>query len=244
MKIERPAARSWRDPSRDPARIRAIFAHIVRRYDRINRVMSLGLDQGWRAAAAEAVVQAPPGPVLDVGVGTGDLARAVARRGRRVVGADFCRPMLQAAQPKLLGQHPPIALVEGDALALPFADGVFAAVMAGFSLRNVADLDRVLREAYRVTQPGGRLVSLEMCAPQRWRWVHQLYQNLAMPSLGALFGGAVAAYLYLPVSIRTFPTAEGLAHRMAAAGWQVRYRNLALGAVAVHVGSRPPESGW
>jgi len=226
---------------RDPARIRAIFARIVRRYDRINRVLSLGLDRGWREVAAEAVAQAPPGPVLDVGVGTGELARAVTCHGRPVVlGVDFCRPMLQAAQSKIASQHLPIALVEGDALALPFADGAFAVGAAGFSLRNVADLDRVLREAYRVTMPGGRLVSLEMCAPQRWRRTHQLYQTLAMPILGALFGGAVAAYLYLPVSIRTFPTAEGLRQRMESAGWQrVRYLSLAWGAVAIHIGERP-----
>ncbi len=234
---------SWRDPSRDPVRIRELFTGIVRRYDLINRVMSLGLDRRWREVAADWVVGAPPGPVLDVGVGTGDLALAVARRGRHVVGADFCRPMLEAAQAKYVGQadrlpHSP-ALVEGDALSLPVPDAAFAAVMAGFSLRNVADLDRVLREAYRVTMPGGRFVSLEMVPPRRWRWAHRLYRNLAMPGLGACLGGAVAAYVYLPVSIQTFPDAERLAQRLAAAGWrQVRYRNLALGAVAVHVGER------
>jgi demethylmenaquinone methyltransferase/2-methoxy-6-polyprenyl-1,4-benzoquinol methylase len=212
----------------------------VRRYDRINRVMSMGRDTGWREAAADLVAAAPPGLVLDVGVGTGDLALAVARRGRHIVGTDFCRPMLQAAQPKIAGQRPGIVLVEGDALAPPFPDGMFAAVMAGFSLRNVADLDRTLREARRVTMPGGRLVSLEMVPPDRWRWVHRLYQNLAMPALGALFGGQTAAYCYLPVSIRTFPTAEALRQRMEQAGWQrVRYRTLALGAVAIHLGERP-----
>lgn len=226
---------------RDPALIRGFFTNIVRRYDRINRVMSLGMDQGWREATADEVAAAPPGPVLDVGAGTGDLALAVARRGRRIAGLDFCRPMLQAAQPKLATQvpRPPITLAEGDALSLPFPDGSFAAVMAGFSLRNVADLDCVLREARRVTAPGGRFVSLEMCPPLRWRWAHRLYQSLAMPVLGACFGGAVAAYCYLPVSIRTFPDAEALVQRMEQAGWQqVRYRSLALGAVAVHVGER------
>lgn len=222
---------------RDPTLIRGFFTSIVRRYDRINRVMSLGMDLAWREVAADLVAAASPGPVLDVGVGTGDLALAVARRGRRIVGTDFCRPMLQAAQPKIADLSPPIVLVEGDALSLPVPDAAFAAVMAGFSLRNVADLDRVLQEAHRVTVPGGRFVSLEMVPPHRLRWAHRLYQNLAMPALGACFGGALAAYCYLPVSIRTFPSAAALRHRMEQAGWQqVRYHTLALGAVAVHVG--------
>jgi len=157
---------------RDPTRI-------VQRYDRINRVMSMGLDLGWREAAADAVAAAPPGLVLDVGVGTGDLALAVARRGRRIVGVDFCRPMLDAAQSKCVGQNATRsmtnipALVEGDALWLPFPDASFAAAtrprpdwVAGFSLRNVADLDRVLREAYRATAPGGRFVSSENTPPR------------------------------------------------------------------------------
>ncbi|MBU0494442.1 MAG: ubiquinone/menaquinone biosynthesis methyltransferase [Chloroflexi bacterium] len=229
---------SPRDPSRAPSRIRGFFTSIVRRYDRINRVMSLGMDLGWREAAADEVAGAPPGLVLDVGVGTGDLALAVSRRGRCIVGVDFCRPMLQAARPKVADVS--VALVEGDALALPVPDASYAAVMAGFSLRNVADLDRALCEAYRVTRPGGRFVSLEMCPPRRWRWAHWLYQQVAMPVLGACFGGAVSAYRYLPVSIQTFPDAEGLVQRMEAAGWwQVRYRTLGLGAVAVHVATRP-----
>lgn len=224
---------------RDPTRIRGFFTRIVRRYDRINRVMSMGMDLAWREVVADLVAAAPPGPVLDVGVGTGDLALAVARRDRRIVGTDFCRPMLQAAQPKIADQRLRITLVEGDALSLPVPDAAFAAVMAGFSLRNVADLDRVLREAHRVTIPGGRFVSLEMVPPHRLRWAHRLYQDLAMPALGACFGGAVAAYCYLPVSIRTFPSAAALHHRMEQAGWRrVRYRTLALGAVAMHVGER------
>ena len=226
---------------RDPTRIQALFAGIVRRYDLVNRLMSMGMDVGWRAVAADLVTSAPPGPILDVGIGTGDLALAVTRRNRRVVGADFCRPMLQAAQCKIATKSPSPApaLVEGDALALPFPDATFAAAMAGFSLRNVVNLDRALQEAWRMTVPGGRLVCLEMVPPQRLRWAHRLYQDLAMPTLEACFGGAVGAYRYLPVSIRAFPSAKALRQRMEQAGWQrVCYRTLALGAVAVHVGER------
>ena len=218
--------------------VRSMFAGISPRYDLMNRLMTFGLDQGWRRrVVAEAAVPAG-GCVLDVATGTGDIALAFSL-GVKVVGADFCLPMLTQAQQKAGSGR--VAFVAGDALALPFAANTFDAVTSGFAMRNVTDVRATFAEMHRVTRPGGRVVCLEVARPGNpvLRWGHGLYFGNVVPLLGRMVAGQPAAYAYLPASAGRFPPPPELAAIMEAAGWRrVRYVLLGLGAVAVHVGEK------
>ncbi len=221
--------------------IRDMFAGVAPRYDLLNRLISAFLDEGWRRRAACAVDQAPPGPVLDLCCGTGDQARAVWRRGRRVAAADFTIPMLALARRKLsaLGAAPPAPLA-ADALELPFPAAAFAGAVVSFGLRNVADLDRALAELRRVLAPGGRLVVLEAAVPANplVRPFHQAYCRWLLPALGALLSPRGSAYRYLPASVADFPSREAFLARMAAAGFTDHsFHDLSLGAVCLYRGT-------
>jgi demethylmenaquinone methyltransferase/2-methoxy-6-polyprenyl-1,4-benzoquinol methylase len=225
----------------EPDHVRAMFDRITPAYDRMNRIMSLGMDGGWRTLAVRASGLAPGGTALDVCCGTGDLAiellDAVSTRGR-VVGLDFSEAMLDAARRK----SSQIEWVRGDALALPFADGEFAAATIGFGMRNLADPLRGFAELARVVRPGGRVVCLELTEPPAWAAPFaRLWTDRAVPLLGRLVARETDAYRYLPASVHRFPPAEELAAVMGRAGLRrVRFRRLSGGAVAVHVGTVPP----
>jgi len=216
--------------------VRAMFGRISPRYDLMNRLMTFGLDQGWRRRVVAEAAVPPGGRVLDVATGTGDIALAFGP-DVRVVGADFCEPMLTIGRCKA-GQRA-VAFAAGDALALPFANGSFHAVTSGFAMRNVADIGAAFAEMQRVTRPGGRVVCLEVARPRQAlvRWGHSLYFGRVVPVLGRLVAGQPAAYAYLPASAGRFPPPPELAAIMEAAGWrQVRYTLVGLGAAAIHVG--------
>jgi demethylmenaquinone methyltransferase / 2-methoxy-6-polyprenyl-1,4-benzoquinol methylase len=223
-----------------PDQVRAMFDRITPAYDRMNRLMSLGMYGSWRALAVRASGVAPGDPALDVCCGTGDLAiellDAVSTRGR-VVGLDFSEAMLDAARRK----SSQIEWVRGDALALPFGDGEFAAATIGFGMRNLADPLRGFAELARVVRPGGRVVCLELTDPPAWAAPFaRLWTDRAVPVLGRLVARETDAYRYLPASVHRFPPADQLAAVMGRAGLRrVRYRRLSGGAVAVHVGTVP-----
>ena len=195
--------------------VQAMFDRIAQVYDRMNSVMTAGLHHRWRARAGDLAAVSAGSRALDVATGTGDLAVELARRGASVVGLDFSTRMLELAQDKAPG----IEWVQGNALSLPHGHGEFDAVTVGFGARNFADLDRGLGEMARVTRPGGRVVVLEITAPQRppLSWFFRLWFDRLVPGLGRLAGDS-AAYSYLPSSVRRFPGPEQLAERMAAAG--------------------------
>ncbi len=225
-------------------RVRAMFGRIVPRYDLMNAIMTGGMDRRWRRLTAEAVRPAG-GRALDLATGTGDLARALVRAGaRRVVAADFTPGMLAAARPKVtradVGRDR-IVLCAADALRLPFKDEAFDCAVNGFLLRNVADLPRTLAELHRVLKPGGRVACLDLTPPPpAFAPVFRLYFDNVVPLIGGLVSGDLAAYRYLPASVRSFPTAPRLARMLAAVGFeQVRYRRLGLGTVALHTGVKP-----
>ena len=223
-----------------PDQVRAMFDRITPAYDRMNRLMSLGMDGSWRSLAVKASGVAPGDAALDVCCGTGDLAiellDAVSTRGR-VVGLDFSPAMLDAARRK----SSQVEWVQGDALALPFADGEFAAATIGFGMRNLSDPLRGFAELGRVVRPGGRVVCLELTPPPAWAAPFaRLWTDRAVPLLGRLIARETDAYRYLPASVHRFPPAEELAAVMGRAGLRrVRFRRLSGGAVAVHVGTVP-----
>jgi demethylmenaquinone methyltransferase/2-methoxy-6-polyprenyl-1,4-benzoquinol methylase len=225
--------------------VRRMFGRIARRYDLMNAVMTFGQDGRWRRRAARLALSSggPGGRVaLDIGAGTGDLARALAEAGaQRVVAADFSETMLLQAQRKLQAIES-IDLAAADALRLPFADAVFDCVTNGFLLRNVADLGATLRELRRVLRPGGRLVCLEIThPPARVDPLFRPYFEGIVPLLGWIIAGDAAAYRYLPASVRPFPDPDGLAAMLREAGFvDVSYRRLNIGVVALHTGLKPP----
>lgn len=217
-----------------------MFGRIVPRYDRMNRLMSFGMDVGWRRLAAEAVE--PRGKrVLDLGTGTGDLAHELARRGAAgVVGADFSPAMLAVASGRYAGGGH-YAWLAADGHHLPFRDASFDALTNAFVLRNLVDLPGALREMARVLRPGGRLVCLDMTQPPPgvFAAAYRLYFNHIMPPIAGLLSGDRAAYRYLPNSLSGFPDADALASMLQEAGFHdVRYHRLGGGAVALHIAER------
>lgn len=228
-------------PGRLPAgEVQEMFERIAPRYDLLNRLMTAGLDRRWREAAAAAADVAVGETALDVCTGTGDLAFALARRvgpRGRVVGLDFADNMLERARAKAVERLELVEFVQGDALALPFADDVFDGATVAFGIRNVADLGRGIAEMARVVRPGGRVVILEITTPRRLRRFYELWFDHVVPLLGKLLGRDGAAYGYLPASVKRFPHPPVLAAAMVEAGLEdVRWQLFAGGIVALHYG--------
>jgi demethylmenaquinone methyltransferase/2-methoxy-6-polyprenyl-1,4-benzoquinol methylase len=204
----------------------AMFDRIADRYDHLNRVLSLGMDHGWRRAAVRALALPPGAEVLDLATGTADLAIRIATSvpGTRVVGVDPSAGMLMVGRRKIaacgLAGH--VTLVTGDAEALPFADGRFAGTAIAFGIRNVPDRLGGLREMGRVTRPGGRIVVLELAEPRDGLFgrTARFYVRSVVPRVGGWLSGA-REYRYLQESIATFPPAEEFAALMRASGLRV-----------------------
>jgi demethylmenaquinone methyltransferase / 2-methoxy-6-polyprenyl-1,4-benzoquinol methylase len=225
-----------------------MFDRIVPRYDLLNRLMTGGRDVSWRhLAVREALRGIDPSraDVLDLATGTGDLAIALRDAGARaVVGLDFSPRMLAEAARKdaCSGSSHQINWIEGDAMALPFADHAFDAVTVGFGLRNMPSYLAALREVVRVLRPGGTFVCLET-TPLTWpafRTAFDWYFARVVPLVGGLLSGDRDAYAYLPASAAAFPDAETLGQLMYAAGFTaVRYLRLGGGTVALHVARKP-----
>jgi demethylmenaquinone methyltransferase/2-methoxy-6-polyprenyl-1,4-benzoquinol methylase len=220
--------------------VEAMFDRIARVYDRMNAVMTAGMDRRWRERAADLANVGAGDRVLDVATGTGDLAIELSGRvgaGGEVVGLDFSEGMLELAREKAPG----IRFEQGSALELPYADGEFAAATVGFGARNFSDLGRGLAEMRRVVQPGGRVVVLEITTPQRppLSWFFRLWFDSVVPALGR-FAGDSDAYTYLPSSVRRFPGPSELGAELVATGLaDVRWVLTAGGIIAIHVGTVP-----
>jgi demethylmenaquinone methyltransferase/2-methoxy-6-polyprenyl-1,4-benzoquinol methylase len=226
------------DLQKEPREIAAMFDGVAGRYDRTNTVLSFGQDRGWRRATRRALGLRPGERVLDLAAGTGVSTEELARSGADAVGVDISLGMLRAGR----ATRPGVRLLAGDALALPFRNGVFDAVTISFGLRNVHDTGAALRELARVTRPGGRLVVCEFSHPTSaaFRAVYLEYLMRALPSVARRVAANPAAYVYLAESIRAWPDQAGLAARLTAAGWtQVGWRNLTGGVVALHRARRP-----
>jgi demethylmenaquinone methyltransferase / 2-methoxy-6-polyprenyl-1,4-benzoquinol methylase len=224
-------------------RVREMFATIANRYDLLNHLLSANVDKRWRRIVATKVREKLRAPsdsrVLDVACGTGDLSRTLFEiTGARVVGTDFCRPMLDIAAGKISSQIP---LIEGDALRLPFRSGSFDAVTIAFGLRNLSSVEDGLAELCRVLKPGGWVAVLECSRPSNaiLRGLYGVYFRGVLPLIGGAISGSLSAYAYLPASVQNFPNQRRLALLMEQAGFdQVGYKNLTGGVAALHMGRK------
>jgi demethylmenaquinone methyltransferase/2-methoxy-6-polyprenyl-1,4-benzoquinol methylase len=231
------------DEAAKAQRVRGVFDSVAPRYDLMNDLMSAGLHRAWKAYAV-AVADVRPGQrVLDLAGGTGDLARAFARKvgdDGVVVHTDINGAMLEAGRARLLDEGIVLPTVLCDAERLPFADASFDLVSVAFGLRNMTHKDRALREMARVLRPGARVLVLEfsrVAAPlsKAYDW----YCFSVLPRLGKLVAGDADSYRYLAESIRMHPDQQALAAMMKEAGFgHVDVHNLTAGVVALHVGVR------
>lgn len=225
---------------KQPREVAAMFDKVARRYDVTNDVLSLGQDRLWRRAVIAAVDPQPGERVLDLAAGTGTSSEPFRAAGAFVAPCDFSFGMLE------VGKHvrPWLPFLAGDAMRLPFADGVFDAVTISFGLRNVHRPDVALAEMLRVTAPGGRLVVCEFSHPTSpmFRKIYLEYLMRALPGVARRVSSDPEAYVYLAETIQEWPDQRGLAARVAAAGWtEVAWRNLSGGIVALHRGRRPKD---
>jgi demethylmenaquinone methyltransferase/2-methoxy-6-polyprenyl-1,4-benzoquinol methylase len=234
-----------------PGDVAAMFDAIAGRYDLLNDILSAGQVRLWRRAVARITAAGLSERVLDLAAGTGTSALTFTATGADCVACDFSLGMLQAGRSRLdrAGQQDGqlrdgrgrLSFVAGDALRLPFADGAFDAVTISFGLRNVASPGAALAEMRRVTRPGGRLVVCEFStitiAP-----VDKLYRRYllnVLPAIARRTARSPEAYEYLAESVADWPAQRELAGLIEAAGWSaVRWRDLSLGVVAVHVARR------
>ena len=223
----------------------AMFDRIAHRYDLLNRVLSFGLDHGWRRRASAALALPPDerGEILDLATGTGDLAITIARMhpAARVLGTDPSTNMLAFGEGKIRAFGERVRLTTGDAQAIDAAEGRFAGVTIAFGIRNVPDRDRALREMVRVTRAGGRVVVLELGEPNVGILgpLARFHVRHVVPRIGALLSGA-REYRYLQTSIAAFPSPREFAAKMEAAGLErVSFSPLTFGACTLYVGSRP-----
>lgn len=215
-----------------------MFDRIASRYDRVNTVLSLGTDSGWRRRAARETRLRPGGSALDVACGSGKLTAELAKiagPSGRIVGLDFSAGMLAIAR----RAHPSLELLQGDALNLPFDDGTFDAATIAFGLRNLAVPVRGLEEMIRVAK---KAVVLEFVRPPRGLvgGVYRTYLRTVLPAVGGLLSGAPTAYRYLSDTVDSYRTPGELGAMAMQAGWSdVRFIPLAMGTVGLLSGVAP-----
>ncbi len=226
----------------DPVAVNSMFSRIARRYDVANRLLSGGVDVWWRHRLVKRVSRHAPARVLDLATGSGDVAFALGKgltNNTRIMGMDFCQPMLDEAIIKQDSgkRGPNIVFHQGDGLALPCPDAAFDAVTISFGLRNMADRHRALSEMRRVLRPGGHLFVLEFSQPYRWfRPVYYFYLKRILPAIAAAVTGDRGAYEYLCGSIENYPGHAAISDEIRRAGFgSVEIVRMTLGSVALHI---------
>jgi len=218
--------------------VHGIFDRIAGNYDRMNRLMTGGQDRHWRKKAIRHLDLKHGQRLLDLGTGTGDLAREAMRycSGVKVAAADFTLQMMLVGQ-----RRNRLPFLAADGLFLPFENNTFSRIVSGFLMRNVGHLEQALAEQFRVLQAGGKIVILETTKPTKnllspFIWLHM---HLVIPLLGRIISGVGEAYRYLPNSSEQFLSAEELADKMQAAGFkEVGFQRLMFGTIALHWGSK------
>ncbi len=213
--------------------VRGMFDAIAPRYDLVNRVMTFGMDRGWRRRTVAALGLAPGSTVLDLAAGTGDLSDEALAQGLAPIGVDLSFGMLAAT-------HSPAPRLQGDITRLPVPDASVDGALCGFALRNVVDLDALFADLARVVRPGGRIGLLEVDQPEGkvTRWGHHVYFHRVVPVIGGLLSDR-DAYRYLPASTAYLPPRAELLARVAAPGFEhVEHRTFLFGAAQLVTATR------
>ena len=222
------------------AYVRRMFGEVAPKYDTLNHLLSFQVDRYWRSRTVRSVrhiLDRSDALVLDICCGTGDLTLALRSSARaRVLGSDFCHPMLISAMQKGNARAP---FFEADALRLPVPDNSLDLITVAFGFRNLANYERGLIEIKRALKPGGTVAILEFSTPPNrlFRGFYGFYSAQVLPRVGALISGSKDAYTYLPESVRKFPDAPGLATKMEESGFShVHFERMTFGIVALHTG--------
>ena len=225
--------------------VERMFDHIAPAYDRLNHLMSLGIDRSWRKKAIRWLRPFAPQEVLDVATGTGDFALLACRllHPRSLTGIDISEGMMQVGRQKAAeaGWAEHIRFQREDCEALSFADASFDAVTSAFGVRNFEHLDKCLSEMCRVLRPGGHLVILELSTPERFpmKQLFSLYSKVAMPVIGRSISHDNSAYTYLPQSIQAFPQDEVMSESIRRAGFsKVSFKRLTFGVCTLYMATK------
>jgi len=231
------------DEAQKAGRVRGVFDSVASRYDVMNDLMSMGLHRAWKAYTVAVANLRPGDQVLDIAGGTGDLARAFAKKvgaSGTVVHTDINEAMLRQGRDRLLDEGLVLPTTICDAEALPFASEHFDLVSVAFGLRNMTHKDRALAEMARVLKPGGRLLVLEFSKVSKpLEKAYDWYSFKVLPRIGQMVAGDADSYRYLAESIRMHPGQAELKTLMKTAGFgHVDVHNLSAGVVALHVGIR------
>lgn len=218
--------------------VQSMFTKIAHRYDLMNRLMTGGQDVRWRKEVIKLAGMRPHASLLDLGTGTGDIAREALTQfpKAQVTAADFTLEMMRVGK-----KNGHLNFSSADALNLPFKDKTFDAIVSGFLMRNVTDVQQALKEQHRALKPGGRIVILDTTRPKKnlLSPFIKFHMHVIIPIVGGMLSGMRDAYKYLPDTTENFLTAEELSVRMLAVGFKkVNFKRLMFGTIAMHWGEK------
>ena len=222
------------------AQVEQMFDNISGNYDNLNRMISLGTDQGWRRKVLKMVSETQPETILDIATGTGDLAILLSQsQAKQITGLDLSAGMLEVGKQKVaaLNLSNRITMIQGDSENLPFEDNSFDAITVGFGIRNFENLEKGLAEILRVLKPGGIFVILETSVPERFPFKqgYHFYTQNVLPFMGKLFSKDQKAYQYLSDSAKNFPFGEALNNILRKVGFKdVKHLPQTMGVATIY----------
>jgi demethylmenaquinone methyltransferase/2-methoxy-6-polyprenyl-1,4-benzoquinol methylase len=220
-----------------------MFDNISKRYDFLNHLLSLGIDKGWRRKVVKQVMSKNPQNVLDVATGTADLAIALGKAMKAdVKGLDISAGMLEVGREKVAKRKlKNVELVLGDGENLPFVDNTFDAVTVAFGVRNFENLEKGLKDIYRVIKPGGQLVVLEFSQPEKapFKQFYNFYFKNILPTIGKLVSKDSRAYTYLPESVQAFPYGDAFLNKLDECGYKNNSsKPVTFGIASIYIGKK------